>query len=79
MTKDEANKLLDEHKYGIYAHSITAVTQALWATGDLGHTIHKDVEPPRAVVFSEGFQAVRVGKSERIREKPVRVIRWTNH
>ena len=71
MTKDEANKLLDEHKLGIHAHSVTAVTQALWATGDLGTTVHKDVEPPRAVVFSEGFQAVRVGKSERLREKPV--------
>jgi len=79
MTKDEANKLLDEHKLGVRSHSVTAVTQALWATGDLGTTVHKDVEPPRAVVFSEGFQAVRVGKSERLGEKPVRVIRWTNH
>jgi hypothetical protein len=79
MNKDEANKLLDEHKLGIHAHSTIAVTQALWATGDLGHTVHKDVEPPRAVVFSEGFQAVRVGKSKRIGEDPIRVIRWTNH
>mgnify|MGYP007053434572 CR=1 FL=1 len=77
--KKAQEELLDEHKLGIHVHSITAVTQALWATGDLGTTIHKDVEPPRAVGFSEGFQAVRVGKSKRIGEDPIRVIRWTNH
>jgi len=79
MTREEANKILDEHKYGDRIHSIIEITQALWATGDLGTTIHKDVGPPRPVVFSEGFQRVRLAKSERLGEDPIRVIRWTNH
>lgn len=35
MTRIEANDLLDEHKYGIKAHSIVEVTKALWVTNDL--------------------------------------------
>ena len=74
MNKAEANKILDEHKYGERAHSIIEITQALWATGDLETTIHKNVEPPRAVVFSEGFQRVRLGQGERVRKKPLRLV-----
>jgi hypothetical protein len=41
MTRIEANDLLDEHKYGIKAHSIVEVTKALWVTNDLrGLPIH---------------------------------------
>jgi hypothetical protein len=79
MTKEEANSLLEEHKFGIRVYSVYEVTRALWITGDLGHTVRKDIEPPRPVVFSEGFQAVRVGKSERLGKEPIRDIRWTNH
>jgi hypothetical protein len=35
MTRNEANELLDEHKYGIKAYSIVEVTKALWITNDL--------------------------------------------
>ena len=65
MTKEEANQLLEAHKYGIRVYSIYEVTRALWISGDLGHTIRKDIVPPRPIVFSEGFQDVRMAKSER--------------
>jgi hypothetical protein len=65
MTKEEANQLLEAHKYGIRVYSVYEVTRALWITGDLGHTIRKDIGPPRPIVFSEGFQDVRMAKSER--------------
>ena len=64
MTKQEANTLLDEHKNGIRIHPVVEVTKALWVTGDLG-TVRKRPEPPNVVVFSEGFQRVRMGKDER--------------
>ena len=65
MTRTEANNLLDEHKNGIRIHPVVEVTKALWATGDLGHVISRNTEPPRSIVFSEGFQRVRLGKDER--------------
>jgi hypothetical protein len=65
MTKEEANQLLETHKYGIRVYSVYEVTRALWITGDLGYTIRKDIVPPRPIVFSEGFQDVRMAKSER--------------
>ena len=74
MTKEEANKILDEHKYGERVHSIFKITAALWATGDLGHVIPRHTEPPRPFVFSEGFQRVRLGKSERTRKEPLRLV-----
>ena len=35
MSREEANRLLDEHKNGIRIHSVVEVTKALWLTGDL--------------------------------------------
>ena len=64
MTKQEANKLLDEHKYGLRATSIFEVTRALWVTGDLGHVVRKDPESSGYVVYPARFQTVWVGKSE---------------
>lgn len=64
MTKEEANSLLEEHKLGIRVYSVYEVTRALWISGDLGHTIRKDIEPPRPIVFTEGFQTVRMAKGE---------------
>jgi len=74
MTREEANKILDEHKYGDRIHSIIEITQALWVTGDLGHVVPKATEPSRPVVFSEGFQRVRLGKSERTGKEPLRLV-----
>lgn len=64
MTKEEANSLLEEHKLGIRVYSVYEVTRALWISGDLGHTLRKDIEPPRPIVFTEGFQTVRMAKGE---------------
>jgi len=35
MSREEANRLLDEHKNGIRIHPVVEVTKALWLTGDL--------------------------------------------
>ena len=64
MTKEEANQLLEEHKYGLNTYSIFEVTRALWVTGDLGHVVRKDPESSRYVVFPARFQTVWVGESE---------------
>jgi hypothetical protein len=74
MTKEEANALLEAHKYGLNTYSIFEVTKALWITGDLGHTVRKDVKPSSPVVFSEGFQRVRLAKSERAGEESLRLL-----
>jgi len=64
MTKEEANKLLEEHKYGLRACSIFEVTRALWVTGDLSQPVRENVETLGHVVFPTRFQTVRVGESE---------------
>ena len=43
MTRQEANQLLDEHKYGISGHSLLAVTKALWICGDLRGSSPRDL------------------------------------
>lgn len=65
MNKDEANQILEEHKLGIKVYSVYEVTRALWISGDLGRTLPKDIDPPRPIVFSEGFQRVRLGLGEK--------------
>jgi hypothetical protein len=74
MTKEEANKILDERKYGEQFQSIVEVTKALWITGDLRKHVPKDARPSGPIVFSEGFQRVRMAKGERIGEEPLRVL-----
>ena len=64
MTKEEANKLLDEHKNGIRVYSVYEVTRALWITEDLGHTLRKNSRSSSNVVYPARFQTVWVGKSE---------------
>lgn len=74
MTKEEANKILDEHKCGERIHPVVEVTKALWLTGDLRKHVPKDARPSGPDVFSEGFQRVRMAKGERIGEEPLRVL-----
>ena len=65
MNRQEANKLLDEYKHGLRIYPVIEITKALWLTGDLGHVIPRNTESPSPVVFSQGFQRVRMGKDER--------------
>ena len=70
MTRIEANDLLDEHKYGIKAHSIVEVTKALWVTNDLrGLPIH--TRPFSETSINEWMESTRMASGEGIGTAPI--------
>lgn len=62
MTRIEANDLLDEHKYGIKAHSIVEVTKALWVTNDL-RGLPKHTRPFSQDGINEWMESTRMAQS----------------
>jgi len=62
MTRTEANDLLDEHKYGIKAHSIVEVTKALWVTNDL-RGLPKHTQPFSQDGINEWMESSRMVQS----------------
>jgi hypothetical protein len=45
MTKNEANRLLDEVRDGNRLHPIARITEALWATGDCARNLPVHTRP----------------------------------
>ena len=63
MTRIEANDLLDEHKYGIKAHSIVEVTKALWVTNDL-RGLPKHTRPFSQDGINEWMESTRMAQGK---------------
>jgi len=63
MTRTEANDLLDEHKYGIKAHSIVEVTKALWVTNDL-RGLPKHTRPFSQDGIDQWMESTRMAQSQ---------------
>ena len=68
MTRTEANELLDEHKYGIKAHSIVEVTKALWITNDL-RGLPKHSRPFSQNGINEWMESSRMAQSQGIGQR----------
>jgi len=68
MTRTEANDLLDEHKYGIKAHSIVEVTKALWVTNDL-RGLPKHTRPFSQDGINEWMESSRLASSKGIGQR----------
>ena len=71
MNRQEANDLLDEHKYGIKAHSIVEVTKALWVTNDL-RGLPKHTRPFSQDGIDQWMESSRMAQSARIGQTPDR-------
>jgi hypothetical protein len=63
VNRQEANELLDEHKYGIKAHSIVEVTKALWITNDL-RGLSKHTRPFSQTGINEWMESTRLAQGE---------------
>jgi len=68
VNRQEANDLLDEHKYGIKAHSIVEVTKALWVTNDL-RGLPKHSRPFSQTGINEWMESTRLASSQGIGQR----------
>lgn len=71
MTKNEANRLLDEVRDGNRLHPVVRITEALWATGDCVR--HLPVHTPAfsETSINEWMESTRMASGERIGKSPI--------
>ena len=72
MTKNEANRLLDDVRDGNRLHPVVAITEALWATGDCVR--HLPVHSPAfsETSINEWLESTRMVSGEGIGNAPIR-------
>jgi len=63
MTKEQANRLLDEVKDGNSYLSIKRITEALWATGDAARPIPIHPRPFSQDGINEWMESTRLAQS----------------
>mgnify|MGYP000282229930 CR=1 FL=1 len=60
MTKNEANRLLDEVRDGNRLHPIARITEALWATGDCVRNLPVHTQPFSETSINEWMESTRM-------------------
>ena len=71
MTKNEANRLLDEVRDGNSCLPIRKNTEALWATGDCARNIPVHTRPFSEDGINEWMESTRMVSGEGIRNAPI--------
>ena len=71
MTKNEANRLLDEVRDGNRLHPIARITEALWATGDCARNIPVHTRPFSQDGINEWMESTRMVSGEGIGNSPI--------
>lgn len=71
MTKNEANRLLDEVRDGNRLHPVVRITEALWATGDCVR--HLPVHTPAfsQTSINEWMESTRMASGEGTGDSPI--------
>ena len=71
MTKNEANRLLDEVRDGNRLHPVVRITEALWETGDCVR--HLPVHTPAfsETSINEWMESTRMASGEGIGKSPI--------
>lgn len=72
MTKNEANRLLDEVRDGNRLHPIVRITEALWATGDCVRNLPVHTQPFSEASINEWLESTRMVSGEGIGTAPIR-------
>ena len=72
MTKNEANRLLDEVRDGNRLHPIVRITEALWVTGDCARNLPIHTRPFGETSINEWMESTRMVSGERIGNSPIR-------
>lgn len=68
MTKEQANRLLDEVKDGNSYLSIKRITEALWVTGDAVRPVPIHTQPFSETSINEWLESTRLAQSTGTRE-----------
>jgi hypothetical protein len=72
MTKNEANRILDEVRDGNSYLPIRKITEALWATGDCARNIPIHTRPFGETSINEWLESSGMAQGERIGNAPIR-------
>ena len=72
MTKNEANRLLDEVRDGNRPHPVVRITQALYETGDCVRNIPVHTRPFGETSINEWMESTRLVSGEGIGTAPIR-------
>ena len=70
MTKEQANRLLDEVKDGNSYLSVKRITEALWLTGDAVRPVPVHTRPFGETSINEWMESTRMVSSEGIGSRP---------
>ena len=71
MTKNEANRLLDEVRDGNRLHPIVRITEALWVTGDCARNLPIHTRPFGETSINEWLESSGMVSGERIGKSPI--------
>ena len=71
MTKNEANRLLDEVRDGNRLHPVVRITEALWATGDCARHLPVHTRPFSEDGITEWMESTRMASGEGIGDSPI--------
>ena len=63
MKLEQAHRILDEQKDGTRLHPIVKITEALWATGDIGTRLPKHPRPFSEDGINEWMESSRMAQS----------------
>jgi len=72
MTKNEANRLLDEVRDGNRLHPVVRITEALWVTGDKSRNLPVHTRPFSEDGINEWMESSRMAQGEGIGDSPNR-------
>lgn len=71
MTKNEANRLLDEVRDGNRLHPIVRITEALWVTGDCARNLPIHTRPFGETSINEWMESTRMVSGEGTGNTPI--------
>jgi len=60
MTKNDANRILDEVRDGNRLHPVVRITEALWATGDCVRNLPVHTQPFSETSINEWMESTRM-------------------
>jgi hypothetical protein len=71
MTKNEANRLLDEVRDGNRLHPVVKITEALWETGDCVRNLPVHTPAFSDTSINEWMESTRMAQGEGIGKSPI--------
>ena len=74
MTKNEANRILDEVRDGNRLHPVVRITEALYTTGDCVRNLPVHTQPFGETSINEWMESTRLVSGEGIGTAPIRDI-----